>query len=279
MPISSSTIFWGGLGVCAGLLGFGALVEAYDLKPEAKKLTLKDWPNEKSGFRLGLLADLHLGPSSSFVLLESAVSWLASQKPDVVVLAGDLICHWRHDTLTHLRRHLSLLSVFGVPVLAIAGNHDYYYGDAEDLRPVLEDLGIRLLINEVATLGGVNFLGVDSGNEGNPDPYSPLFGADLTLPTIALWHEPDLVDLLPRGLDLMVSGHSHGGQFVFPWGWAPTSPRNGRKYLRGFFPEAPTPLYVSRGVATTGPPSRFCCPPEVTVLTLVSPLHGNHLTQ
>jgi uncharacterized protein len=66
----------------------------------------------------------------------------------------------------------------------------------------------------------------------------------------------------------MISGHTHGGQFRAPWGWAPMKTRNGERYLEGFFPDAPTPLYVSRGIGTTGPPSRLNCPPEVSVLSL-----------
>ena len=93
-------------------------------------------------------------------------------------------------------------------------------------------------------------------------------------PIIALWHEPDVVDHLPKGAALMLSGHSHGGQFTFPGGYTPMHTLNGRKYVRGFFPHAPTPLYVSRGIGTTGPPSRLNCAPEVSLLEL-TPLHAD----
>jgi predicted MPP superfamily phosphohydrolase len=89
-------------------------------------------------------------------------------------------------------------------------------------------------------------------------------------PVIVLWHEPDAVDLLPSGAHLMIAGHSHGGQWRFPWGWTPMTTRNGRKYIEGFFPDAPTPLYVSRGVGTTGPPARLGALPEVSILRLMS---------
>lgn len=79
-----------------------------------------------------------------------------------------------------------------------------------------------------------------------------------------------MVDQLPIEASLMLSGHSHGGQFISPWGWAPMKTRGGKKYVRGFYPDAPTPIYVSRGLGTTGPPSRLFCPPEVTILTLTS---------
>ncbi len=66
----------------------------------------------------------------------------------------------------------------------------------------------------------------------------------------------------------MIAGHSHGGQFRTPWGWPPMRTENGSRYLEGFFPDARTPLYVSRGVGTTFLPSRLFCPPEVSLLTL-----------
>jgi predicted MPP superfamily phosphohydrolase len=88
------------------------------------------------------------------------------------------------------------------------------------------------------------------------------------LPKIVLWHEPDAVDFLPTGANLMLSGHSHGGQFVLPGGWAPKHSTMGRKYVRGFYPNAKTPIFVTSGVGTTFLPSRFNCPPEVAILTL-----------
>jgi predicted MPP superfamily phosphohydrolase len=88
-------------------------------------------------------------------------------------------------------------------------------------------------------------------------------------PAIALWHEPDLVWMLPKGCSLQLSGHYHGGQFKIPPGYPPMTTRNGQIYIDGFYPEAETPIFVTRGVGTTFLPSRFQCPPEVAVLTLV----------
>jgi hypothetical protein len=88
-------------------------------------------------------------------------------------------------------------------------------------------------------------------------------------PRLAIWHEPDAVRFLPAVFDLMLSGHSHGGQFVFPGGFIPMTTKNGRKYIGGFYSNATTPLFVTKGVGTTGPPSRFLCPPEVVLLTLI----------
>ena len=69
---------------------------------------------------------------------------------------------------------------------------------------------------------------------------------------------------------LQLSGHSHGGQFKVPYNLTPMTSANGDKYRDGFYPDASTPLFVTRGVGTTGPPSRFLCPPQVAILTLTS---------
>ena len=87
-------------------------------------------------------------------------------------------------------------------------------------------------------------------------------------PAVCLWHEPDLVADLPSGCALTLSGHTHGGQGRLFGRFKPVKTRLGARYVEGFFPDAPTPLYVSRGVGTTLFPLRLDVPPEVSLLTL-----------
>jgi predicted MPP superfamily phosphohydrolase len=132
----------------------------------------------------------------------------------------------------------------------------------------LDALGIQLLQNEVCELDGITWVGVDSANEGYAEPVDTMALASGSNPILCLWHEPDFVDLLPPGAALMMSGHSHGGQWRFPWGWTPMHTKGGTRYVDGFYPEASTPLYVSRGVGTTGPPARMGALAEVAILDL-----------
>ena len=125
-----------------------------------------------------------------------------------------------------------------------------------------------MLRNQCLNMDGVNWVGVDSEIAGKADPYSAILETNPDDPIVMIWHEPDMVDTLPWGPELMISGHSHGGQFISPWGWAPATSRLGRKYLSGFYPHANVPLYVSRGIGTTGPPARLFCPAEVSILTI-----------
>jgi predicted MPP superfamily phosphohydrolase len=281
-----STIGWT-IAAGAGLLVYGALVEAQNLHVHRKTLRLRDWPKSLSGIRIGLVADLHVHVGSRNIdLAQRSIQLLRDENPDYVVVAGDFIECWQPDTLEVFWEALGGLDFFRGRLLGCLGNHDYfggldrwmsflyrdrnYEGDPRWLGELFDILGGRMLINEAVTLGGISWVGVDSGNNGDPMPYAALAQADWRNPVVVLWHEPDFVDTLPAGPDLMLSGHSHGGQFVTPWGWAPMTSRNGEKYLRGFFEETPVPLYVTTGVATTGPPSRLFCPPEVVILTIES---------
>lgn len=263
---------WFGLGAAgAGTLLYGALFETERLRGERVELCLKGWPKKLDGYRIGLIADLHLRDTvEEFALVRTAVDWLQGEDPDMVVVAGDFLSWWKEGWEDRLRHGLEGIGFFEGRCIGVPGNHDYHGGRGERLRPVLGELGIRLLQNERLKSGGVHWVGVDSANAGMSDPYGPLLEIEDADPIVVVWHEPDLVDWLPEGVDLMLSGHSHGGQFTTPWGWAPMTSRNGQRYLRGFYPSAPVPLYVSRGLATTGPAARLFCRPEVTVLTLRS---------
>src|SRR5205807_4441495 len=99
---------------------------------------------------------------------------------------------------------------------------------------ICEELGIRLLRNEAHLQDGIRWLGIDSLNARRSDPIKAISGlrsrlsdSDDIRPSIAIWHEPDAVKFLPPICDLMLSGHSHGGQFVLPGGFAPMKTRNG----------------------------------------------------
>lgn len=256
---------------CAATLVYGAVGEANRLRLERRTVHLKHWPKTLSGYRIGLLADLHLRDRYSVRLSKWAVEALVHEQPDFVVIAGDFVGSWKPESAWLLGEVLTPLKDFRGRVIGVPGNHDYWDGDPRLLKPVLDELGILLLRNEIYRFDGITWVGIDSANALSADPFSTMAEVWDEHPVIVVWHEPDAVDWLPRGADLMLSGHSHGGQFRFPWGWTPMHTYGGEKYVEGFYPNAPTPIYVSRGLGTTGPPSRLGVLPEVTVLTLTQP--------
>jgi hypothetical protein len=257
----------GGVLAGVGMLVYGALVEANRLTVEHRILKLPGWPERLSGYRIALLADFHLRGLWSFQLSARAVAAALSADPDMVAIVGDIVGYWTVDSPQMIGELLEPLLLMDGNVVAVPGNHDYEGGTPELMVPILDELNIKLLRNESWKHDALTWVGVDSAAVHRANPWRAM--QDVTGPAICLWHEPDLVNFLPEGCSLMLSGHSHGGQFRFPGGYTPMHTNLGRRYPRGFYGDASTPLYVSRGIGTTGPPSRFHCPPEVSILTLV----------
>ena len=251
----------------AATLIYGALVESNRLVLERHSLTLSDWPERLNGFRIAVLGDLHIRDKYSVALAKKAVAMALNASPDMVVLVGDLVSYWKPEMPRMLGEVLEPLLLMEGNVVGVPGNHDYSCGPVENLAAILSELNIKLLRNESWRHQGITWVGVDSQNAGQARPVQAMAEV-LEKPRIALWHEPDCVDDLPQGCVLQISGHSHGGQFRLPFGVTPMYSENGKRYPQGFYPLASTPLYVTRGVGTTGPPSRFLCPPEVSLLTL-----------
>jgi len=247
---------------------YGVLVESRFPKLERKTLALPLWPEPLRGYKIAVLGDLHLRGLNSVEIAQRAVALAIDAKPDMVAIVGDFVGDWRHGSPRMVAETLEPLLLLGGNVVAIPGNHDYEQGDVEKLIPVLDVLNIKLLRNESWRHDGITWVGVDSYKERMSSPRRAMEGV-LPGANIALWHEPDLVGQLPPGCALQISGHSHGGQFRFPGGLTPVHTKFGSVYPRGFYPEAPTPLYVTRGVGTTLLPSRLLCPPEVSLLTLI----------
>ena len=260
---------WLAGGVGAGMLLYGCFVEAERLVVRRQHLRLPRWPREKNGYRIGLIADFHLRDEHTVELTQRAVQAVLDEDPDVIVIAGDFVGYWKPESPWLIGDALDALRSVAGRVIAVPGNHDYWAGDAAFLEPICGELGIQLLRNESIEHDGILWIGIDSLNARRSDPSALCESTGRQVPAIVVWHEPDAVRFLPDNtFDLMVSGHSHGGQFVFPGGFAPMTTKNGRKYRGGFYLDAPAPLFVTTGIGTTGPPSRFLCPPEAVILTI-----------
>jgi uncharacterized protein len=249
-------------------LVYGAVHAANQLVVERKTLRLPQWPASKDGYKIALIADLHVRDRYSAALCRRAVELMIEEEPDMYVIAGDFVNNYRHNFAWLLEAALEPLKAHKGRVLGVPGNHDYWEGDPRVLQPVLKELGIKLLRNEIYHLDDIAWVGIDSAIAFASDPFSTMAQLKRDEAAVVIWHEPDFVEMLPVGAALMLAGHSHGGQFRFPWGWTPMHTMYGELYVEGFYPEASTPLYVTRGIGTTGPPSRLGVLPEVSILTL-----------
>lgn len=255
-----------------GILVGAALVAAWF---ETRRLTVERIEVGTSAggepVRVAFVSDMHFRDGSRVPdrLFAEAVDVLKREGADVVVLGGDFVTRWSEASLSDVREGLSALMELDRPTFAILGNHDYYDGEPEKLLAVFSELGVKLLRNESVLVEGVCFVGLDSSHQEEDDPDRALFEAQDGCRRVVLWHEPDAVDRLAAGsADLMLAGHTHGGQFMNPWGWGEFGTKNGKRYNKGMFEKTPIPLYVSRGIGTVGVHLRLFSPPELTLVTL-----------
>ena len=271
--------------VLVALFIYAVGFEPHHLEVVHTEARIRDLPPGFDGYTISVLADFHQTPGDTLNTVRRAVKMALDAEPDLIVMLGDYgpsakttprLSRWLYA------RSMRALTPVLTPlhardgVLAVVGNHDYY-GGMEYTRRWLESLGVRVLLNDAVRIqrGGETLVvgGVEDPLEGTPDPNGGI-DPDTSSnrePTIVLSHNPDgILHLNPkRRIDLVLSGHTHGGQVVIPFFGAPiTSSRVCRwRHASGWVPNDRVPLYVSRGVGTQTP-VRFNCRPEVTILRL-----------
>lgn len=260
------------------LMAYGTLVEPFRLQVRGVGISSPKLANPGTPLRIVQLSDLHVERTTP---RERALPQLvAGLKPDLVLLTGDYLnTSYRRDrqALSDLR---SLLAQIKSPagVVAIWGTPKVDFQDV--LRPALNDLGIVLLedaAREVVVRGHRLWLiGLTCTHDqelGGARLRALLDQAPEGAFTILLHHTPDLMPVAAaQKVDLVFSGHTHGGQWCLPgFGALHTSSRYWKRYEGGYRREGSTHLYVSRGLGMEGfglPRARFFCPPEVALVTL-----------
>ncbi len=247
-----------------GLFQYGAVDK---LTIEHHELKLPRW--DADGFKVAVLADLHANNPKRRDRAMSAIKMAIAEKPDVIVIPGDFVSSSEDEVLGYLEKALKLCHGAKCPVVGVMGNHDYFGRQPEKVIDVIQRSPVKLLRNENFEVEGVTVAGIDDAlcNRHNIDFMAKDSSSKSTL---ALLHEPDFVSVTPDFASIQISGHSHGGQVCLPFGISLHTPRGAWQYIEGFYPDAKVPLYVSRGVGTTGPDVRLFCKPEVSVLTLRS---------
>ncbi|OGO40722.1 MAG: hypothetical protein A2Z04_00920 [Chloroflexi bacterium RBG_16_57_9] len=270
----------------AGLGAMAALAAAYTavnktelVRVEHLTLPFPNLPEGLEGLTIAQLSDLHLGWFDSITAIHRGIDLALAQRPDVIVLTGDFVHRPRPDQAQRCAKVIGRLRA-PLGVYAIFGNHDHY-GDARVVERPLRDVGIDVLRNEHRriTVDGAHLwlLGLDDAREGWGDWPRMLRGVPPEGFKVLLAHEPDLADTSAHlGIDLQLSGHTHGGQVCLPGlpqVWLPTY---GRRYRSGLYRVGPMWLYTNRGLGSAIPPLRINCPPEVTIIRLTSKERNSH---
>lgn len=246
-----------------------ALTEPYMLTVEHQQIVLRRLPKAFEGFRIVQLSDVHHGPFSSTEQIERAVETANRLKPDIIALTGDYISRERQYAAPCAEMLGRLQARYGV--YAVLGNHDHWT-DAPLITDLFRAEGITVLINEGMRFeqGGAAFwlAGVDDTMVGLEDLSLALAGAQDEEMKLLLAHNPIILRRAARAaVDLVLSGHTHGGQVAFR-GDRNASGRQPRRLLKGLGRQGNTQIYINRGLGTVVLPIRYGCPPEVSLLEL-----------
>ncbi len=209
---------------------------------------------EPTTHRLVQFSDTHHKGDRAY--LASAVEQINGLSPDFVCFTGDLIEHNEH-----LPEALDIIKGIDAPVYGVPGNHDYIsHADFRVINQAFATTGGRWLLNEKVSIGGkINLMGAVCDNAKFCQPIAGM-------KNIVLMHYPEFVDkLADKKFDLMLAGHSHGGQIRLPVFGAVILPKGVGKYDLGMFHTQAGPLYVNPGLGCLYVDIRFNCRPEITV--------------
>jgi predicted MPP superfamily phosphohydrolase len=269
-----------GTGTTAAALAFYACeIARHEIDIVQRPIAIANLPSAFNGYRIVQLSDIHLDEYTEPFFLERIINKVNTLNPDLVLLTGDFVTH---GSITFIagkyaaHRCAEIIATLTTPLrYGILGNHDVAV-DAPMVIEALSSRGTPVLVNR--------YLPIERNGDrlwlcGVDDPGQSTPNLDLALPTkpdgpvILMAHEPDYADTVlahPRGhlVDLMLSGHSHGGQIRLPFLGPLILPPLGEKYPEGHYHLNRMQLYVNRGIGTVGLPFRLNCPPEITVITL-----------
>jgi predicted MPP superfamily phosphohydrolase len=260
------------LAVVAGAVGVYTALREPIL--ERRELVLPRWPAALDGFRIVQISDLHLGPILDRRFATRLVERCNALRPDLIAVTGDLVDGHVSRVADELEPFARLEAAHGV--FFVTGNHDYYSG-ADAWVERVEWLGMRALRNQHITIGrdGAQFdlAGVEDhhahlvSSTQREDLSAALAGRDPQRPVVLLAHDPLTFRSAARfGVDLQLSGHTHGGQ-IWPFRYLV---RLSTPFVVGHYRRDASQLYVSRGTGFWGPVMRLFTPGEITEIIVRS---------
>lgn len=264
------------LGLAA--FGYGALIERRRPVIERVECQVPERFAALDGLTIAVMSDFHHDEFHDDTLMGTAIEATNALNPDLILLAGDFISD-EVEGLEALADHFSRLKA-RTGIYGVLGNHDQWTNSSA-IAARVQKSGVELLRNanvSLRTPAGerVVLAGLESIWGGHPRLAHSLRGVPSDVPVILGWHEPDpFDDLEDDRIALQISGHTHGGQVCAPLFGAIRLPAYGKKFPAGLYRKNDSSLYVTRGIGAMGVPVRFCCPPEISLLTLKASLAGS----
>jgi predicted MPP superfamily phosphohydrolase len=278
--VTRRTFLKAGVFAAGGLALYAGEIERHWIDVQHVDIRLGNLPEAFRGFRIAHMADFHYGEYSEPTFIRSVVRRVNALRPDLIALTGDFISAGpmvRRISVDFAYHCADLLGKLECPrKFASMGNHDVLVSRI-GVTDALESRGIPVLHNHAipiekdgARLWLAGVADTIVGTDADLSAAIPLGRQAGSEPLILMAHEPDYADeVVGSGVDLMLSGHTHGGQVRIPFMPLMNLPPMGKKYVEGHFSLSGLQLYVTRGIGTVGVPFRFRCPPEITLITLV----------
>ncbi len=286
-PLSRRQFFRRGADLAAGGVlgsgfGYSLLLEPGQIRITRRTFPIRDLPPELEGLRLAQVSDVHHGPWLSLERVREVVRRTNALEPDVILLTGDYV----YESAGYIDPAIAALSELKakIGIVGVLGNHDWW-DRGRPMKSAFARYGLPLIDNArvILTRGrslvpeaaeGLCLAGVGDLWEDIPNYDAALTGLPANMPRLLLAHNPDCAED-PKFLaghhrvDLMISGHTHGGQVRIPGIGTPILPsRYGQKYASGLVQGPGCPVFISRGIGLSGLPIRFGVPPEIVVMEL-----------
>ncbi|MEU8253404.1 metallophosphoesterase [Micromonospora inaquosa] len=257
-----------------GITGYGVRTALGPPHLDRVQIPLAKLPRSMDGLRIATVSDIHLGPLRGRAHTERIVAAINRLDADLVAVVGDLVDGSVAELGSAAAPLRDLRSRYGN--FFVTGNHEYYSGVEEWVQEV-DRLGLRVLQNRrqeiqarggVLDLAGVNDLtGAGTGLAAGPDFAAALGDRDPSRPVVLLAHQPLAAKEAARyGVDLQLSGHTHGGQMV-PFNLAV---RLEQPVVSGLGEVDGTKVYVTNGAGFWGPPVRVGAEPQISLVELRS---------
>ncbi|MFF5483326.1 metallophosphoesterase [Streptomyces sp. NPDC012935] len=251
-----------------GTVGYGSYGVLRGPKVKRVTVPLAKLPRAAHGYRIAVVSDVHLGPVLGRGFAQKVVDTINGTQPDMIAVVGDLVDGSVKDLGPAAAPLAGLRARHGA--FFVTGNHEYFSG-AEQWVEEVRRLGLRPLENARTELphfdlAGVNDVAGESEGQG-PDFAKALGDRDTARACVLLAHQPiQIHDAVDHGVDLQLSGHTHGGQ-LWPGNLVA---EQANPTLAGLERYGDTQLYVSRGAGAWGPPTRVGAPSDITVIELAS---------
>lgn len=263
------------------LIGICAYIDARYIEPKLLIVKEQSIVTDKlvlsKPLRVVQFSDVHLGNDYTLYDFKKVINKINGLNPDIIIFSGDLVDDNKTFTAEGEAGELlnELHATYGK--YAVYGNHDHGGNGTKRYARIMKQGGFKLLVNANDTIKLPNdqklsIAGVDDIILGHPDFKAALSQVESAEYTVFISHAPDITQYIKgQGVDLQLSGHTHGGQVRFPIIGAPFTPPYGSQYIKGLYQVEENDgmlLYVSSGIGTSQLPYRFLNVPEVTLLLI-----------